>query len=32
MVTHRHRRHGTERKLRLIQMYLSDEAGLNGLA
>jgi transposase-like protein len=32
MGTHRHRRHSTELKLRLVQMYLSGEASLNGLA
>ncbi|MBE0569099.1 MAG: transposase [Deltaproteobacteria bacterium] len=32
MGTHRHRRHSTELKLRLVQVYLSGEASLNGLA
>ena len=32
MGTHRHRRHSTELKLRLVQMYLNGEASLNGLA
>jgi transposase-like protein len=30
--THRHRRHSTELKLRLVQMYLNSGASLNGLA